>query len=509
MWEYLFDGFLTVLHFQPLLLIWAGVTIGIILGSIPGLTGTMAIVLIIPFTFGMDAINSISILLAIYCGGIYGGAISAILIRTPGSPANAATMFDGYELAKQGKALKALRMSVNASVIGNGISVLCLIFIAPPIAKLALKLGPIEISTFIMFSLTIIAYVSGKSIIKGMISAGIGLFACTVGMDPIAATPRLTFGIVELQRGLDLIPMSIGLFAVSEVFVQSEATFRKNTLAKRKVLSVLPKTQNSEDNKLTMKEMLGCMRTIIQSSFIGTFLGAVPGVGSPVASFMGYGFGKRFSKHPEKYGTGYIEGVAASEAANNGVVGSTLIPLLTLGIPGDLPTAILLGAFLLHGLIPGPMLFTEHPHEVYSLFATFLLCIVPLYVVGRQLIKVGHLLTKVPNAVLSPVVLALCFVGSYAINSSMLDVWIMLAFGIIGYVLEKHQFALAPLLVSFLLGPILENNLRMGIILSGGSMMDFLTSPISLALLILTLIVIIQVCYQGMKGRKKNSGTLA
>jgi len=502
MWGNLFDGFQTIFSLVPILCIVVGVTIGIVMGAIPGLTGSMAIVLIIPFTFGMDAVNSITILLAIYCGGIYGGSISAILIRAPGSPASAATIFDGYELAKQGKAVKALKMAVNASVIGNFISVLLLIFVAPQVAQLALKLGPCEIASLIIFSLTIIAYVSGKSILKGLISAGIGLFACTIGIDPITATPRLAFGIAELERGVALIPMSIGLFAVSEVFVQGERIF-KDKLSGEKRTSVLPKSSNPEDNKVSLGEMWTSMRTIIQSGFIGAFLGAIPGVGSPIASFMGYGLGKRFSRHPERYGTGFVEGVAASEAANNGVVGASLIPLLTLGIPGDLPTAILLGAFLLHGLIPGPMLFSEHPHEVYSLFAAFLMSVVCLYFVARQVIKVGHLLTEIPRAVLFPVVLVFCFIGSYAINSSMLDVWVMLVFGLLGYFLEKHRFALAPLLISFLLGPILESKLRQSVILSGGSIREFFTSPVSLVLLVLTFIVIIQVCYQGFQDMKR------
>ena len=502
MWENLLFGFQTVFNVVTILLIILGVTIGIVLGAIPGLTGAMAIALIVPFTFGMDTVNSITLLLAIYCGGIYGGSISAILIRAPGSPASAATIFDGYELAKQGKAVKALKMAVNASVIGNLISVLLLIFISPQIAHLALKLGPTEIASLIIFALTIIAYVSGKSILKGLISAGIGLFACTIGIDPITATPRLAFGIAELERGIALIPMSIGLFAVSEVFVQGEKIFREK-LSDTKSTSVLPKAKNPEDNKVTLKEMWASMRTIVQSGLIGSFLGAIPGVGSPIASFMGYGIGKRFSRYPEKYGTGFIEGVAASEAANNGVVGASLIPLLTLGIPGDLPTAILLGAFLLHGLIPGPMLFQENPGEVYSLFAAFLFSVVALYFIARQIIKVGHLLTSVPKAVLFPVVLIFCFIGSYAINTSMLDVWVMLIFGLLGYFLEKYRFALAPLLIAFLLGPILENKLRQSVILGGGSIIDFFISPVSLILLILTLIVIIQVSYQGFKDMKE------
>ncbi|MBW1800482.1 MAG: tripartite tricarboxylate transporter permease [Deltaproteobacteria bacterium] len=505
MWENLFFGFHTVFNFSTLLLIVVGVTIGIIIGAIPGLTGAMAIALIIPFTFGMDTVRSITLLLAIYCGGIYGGSISAILIRAPGSPASAATIFDGYELAKQGKAVKALKMAVNSSVVGNFISVLLLIFISPQIAHLALKLGPTEIASLIIFSLTIIAYVSGKSIIKGLVSAGIGLFACTIGIDPITATPRLAFGITELERGIALIPQSIGLFAVSEVFIQGEKIF-KERVSETKTVAVLPKAENPKDNKVTLKEMWASLRTIIQSGLIGSFLGAIPGVGSPIASFMGYGIGKRFSKHPEKYGTGFIEGVAASEAANNGVVGASLIPLLTLGIPGDLPTAILLGAFLLHGLVPGPLLFKEHPGEVYSLFAAFLCSVVALFFVARQIIKVGHLLTAVPKAVLFPVVLIFCFIGSYAINSSMLDVWIMLIFGLIGYFLEKYGFALAPLLIAFLLGPILESKLRQSVILSGGNVKDFFTSPVSLVLLILTIIVIFQVSYQGLKSMKKNKG---
>ena len=498
MLENLFLGFQTIFTIKPILCILSGVTIGITMGALPGLTGTMAIALMIPFTFTMDAINAITILLAIYCGGIYGGSISAILIRAPGSPASAATIFDGYELAKQGKAMKALKMAVDSSVIGNFWSVLLLIFIAPQIAYLALKLGPTEIASLILFSLTIIAYVSGKSLLKGLISAGIGLFACVIGIDPITATPRLAFGITEMERGVALIPMSIGLFAVSEIFTQTEKTF-KERFEKIQVTTVLPKSENPEDNRVTLKEMWGSLRTIFQSAFIGSFLGAIPGVGSPIASFMGYGLGKRFSKHPEKYGTGFVEGVAASEAANNGVVGASMIPLLTLGIPGDLPTAVLLGAFLLHGLIPGPLLFQDHPHEIYSLFAAFLLSVVSLYFVARQVIKVGYLLTKVPKAALFPVILVLCFIGSYAINSSMFDVWVMFIFGVLGYFLEKYGFSLAPLLIAFLLGPILETGLRQSIILSGDNIKMFFTSTISLILIILTIMVIAQIAYQTFK----------
>ncbi|MFH1487323.1 MAG: tripartite tricarboxylate transporter permease [Pseudomonadota bacterium] len=502
MWENLFIAFQTVLNVETIFFVLVGVTVGIVLGAIPGLTGAMAIALIIPFTFGMDTVNSITILLAIYCGGIYGGSITAILIRAPGSPASAATIFDGYEMAKQGKSGKALKMAINSSVIGNLISVLLLIFISPQIAHMALKLGPTEIASLIILSLTIIAYVSGKSILKGLISAGIGLFACTIGIDPITATPRLAFGLAELERGIALIPMSIGLFAVSEVFVQGEKIF-KEKLKGPETFFALPKAASPEDNKVTMREMWSSMRTIIQSGLVGSFLGAIPGVGSPVASFMGYGLGKKFSKHPEKYGTGFVEGVAASEAANNGVVGASLIPLLTLGIPGDLPTAILLGAFLLHGLIPGPLLFKEHPREIYGLFVTFLLSVIALYFVARQVIKVGHIFTSVPKAVLFPVVLIFCFIGSYAINSSMLDVWVMLIFGLLGYFLEKYHFSLAPLLIAFLLGPILEGTLRQSVILSGGNIKAFFTSPISIVLLLLTAIVIIQVSYQSFKSMKK------
>lgn len=502
MWENLLNGFQTCLDPVTLALIVAGVTIGVVMGAIPGLTGAMAIALIIPFTFTMDAVNSISILLAIYCGGIYGGSITAILIRAPGSPASAATVFDGYELAKQGKAGKALKMAINASVIGNYISVLLLIFVAPQIAELALKLGPTEIASLIIFSLTIIAYVSGASILRGLISAGIGLFFCTIGIDPITATPRLAFDIPELERGIALIPMSIGLFAVSEVFKQGEQALHTKLLG-HQAASVLPKATHPDDDIVTMTEMWASMRTIIQSGLIGSFLGAVPGVGSPIASFMGYGLGKRFSKHPEKYGTGFVEGVAASESANNGVVGASLIPLLTLGIPGDLPTAILLGAFLLHGLIPGPLLFQEHPNEVYSLFAAFLISVTALYFVARQVIKVGHIFTSIPRAVLFPIVLVFCFIGSYAINTSMLDVWVMLFFGILGYLLEKYGFALAPLLIAFLLGPILESKLRQSIILTGGSVEESFSSPVSVVLLLLTMVVIVQVAYRTFKDMRK------
>lgn len=460
-----------------------GVSLGILLGSIPGLTATMAIALMIPLTFYMPPVAAISMLIGAYKGGCYGGSIPAILINTPGTPAAAATVLDGYPMARQGKSLKALKMAMYASIMGDGFCDIALMVVAPPLAYVALKMGPPETTSLIVFSLMIITVVAGKSLTKGLIAAGVGLLLGTVGLDPMMSTRRLSFDIIQLDEGFSLIPMLIGLFAVSEVLIYASKKIwgtKKATLHER---SLKP-----EDNRVNARELKGVMKIIGMASCIGTFLGAIPGIGPTIAAFASYGQAKKMSKHPERFGKGSLEGVAAAEAGNNAVAGANLIPLLTLGIPGDIGAAILLGAFMMQGLHPGPLLFKEHIDLIYAIFISLIFANLVMLAIASVFIRVANRLADVHSALIFPVVLVFCVVGSYAINQNLFDVWAALAFGVLGYIMKQFDFPVAPLLIAFILEPILERGFRQSLLMSSGTLEIFFTKPISLMFLILTVV---------------------
>lgn len=345
-------------------------------------------------------------------------------------------------------------------------------------------MGPPEMSSLIIFSLMIITAVAGKSLLKGLIAGVLGLIVGTIGLDPMLGTRRFGFGLMELDEGIALMPMLIGLFAVSEFFINAE---KKMTGEQTKLYEI---SKNPEDNEISGPEWKSCLKIIGLASAIGTILGAIPGIGPSIASFASYAQAKKFSKNPERFGKGAIEGVAAAEAGNNAVVGANLIPLLTLGIPGDIGAAILLGAFMIHGLHPGPLLFVEHTDVIYAIFMSLLLANVFAHVFASLYIKVASKIALVPKWYIFPTVLAFCFVGVYGFNQSIFDVWMAFVFGFIGYVLRKNGFPVAPLLIAFILAPILERAFRQSLLLSNGSLAVFLKSPISLFFLSLTLISI-------------------
>jgi len=347
-------GFDQIFHLQNLALMAGGLVIGIVIGAIPGLNVPLAVALALPFTYHMPPLAGLSMLIGIYKGGTHGGSISAILINVPGAPAAAATAIDGYALARQGKSGKALKLSIYASVFGEILSDIALILAAAQLAKIATTFGPAEFFALGLFALTIIGFVSGDNLIKGVIAGCMGLLMATIGMDPLESMPRMHFGFYELTGGLHFIAMIIGLFAISEALIQIENSLR--TTASRTVVEISTK---GDDNRVTWEEFKIVFPTMLRSAPLGIFIGAIPGIGSSIAAFLAYGMAKNMSKTPEMFGKGAIEGVAAAESANNGVCGATFIPLLTLGIPGDVITAIMLGAFMVHGLIPGPTLFTE------------------------------------------------------------------------------------------------------------------------------------------------------
>ncbi|KIX11135.1 tripartite tricarboxylate transporter permease [Dethiosulfatarculus sandiegensis] len=462
-----------------------GVLMGVILGSIPGLTATMAIALIVPMTFTMSPIASIGMLVGAYKGGCFGGSIPAIILNTPGTPAAAATVLDGHEMAKKGQSIKALKVAIFSSVLADGFSDIVLIMVAPPLALIALKMGPPEMTGLIIFSLLIITAVAGKSLTKGLIAGVIGLLVGTVGLDPIMASRRFGFDLSQLDEGISLMPMLIGLFALSEFFMnaQSGITQKNQTIFKN--------SDRPEDQNVSKKEFKSCLKIVGMASGIGTVLGAIPGIGPSIAAFASYAQAKKMSKTPEKFGKGAVEGVAAAEAGNNSVAGANLIPLLTLGIPGDVGAALLLGAFMIQGLHPGPLLFKENLDIIYGIFMALLLANVFNYFIARFYIRIASKVALVPKHFIFPGILAFCLVGAYGFNQSIFDVWMTLVFGVLGYILRKNGFPVAPLLIAFILEPILESSLRQSLLMSHGSPMIFFTHPISATFLALSVVGVV------------------
>lgn len=467
-------GLLSILQWKPLLMIFLGVAGGILVGSLPGLTATMGVALLVPFTFGLPIAEALGMLLGIFSGAIYGGSISAILIGTPGTPAAAATLMDGYPLAQRGEAGRALSISVVSSFIGGFTGALIMTFLSPQISRVALQFSAAEYFALATFGLSIIISVSGNSILKGIIAGFLGLLVSTIGMDPISGYPRFTYGSIDLMEGPAFIPILIGLFAFSEVFkgVEELTTSEQGV---NKINSVFP---SLADIRRTWKDFL-------KSAFMGTFIGAIPGAGSDIAAFVGYSEAKRRSKQPEKFGNGAIEGVAASESANNACTGGAMIPMLSLGVPGDAVTAIILGAFVIQGLRPGPLLYRDHMDVVYSVFAAMMIANVVMLIVGLIGVRFFAKVITVRKGVLLPVIFVLSIVGSFSMRNSLFDVWVALFFGVIGFFLQRYRFPVSPILLALILGPMAEANLRRALIISDGSMVEVLARPITATFLAL------------------------
>lgn len=455
--EALQAGFVLIASLENMIALFCGVLGGVIVGALPGLTGAMAVTLALPFTFYMAPITSLMLLLGIYKGSMYGGSISAILIRTPGTAAAACTAMDGYPMATQGKAGKALYMALYASCFADMISNLSLIFFTGFIASFALRFGPPEFFSLICFSLTIVAGLSGQSLLKGLISAAMGLLLSSIGMDIVFGTGRLTFDNINLMAGLSFIPLLIGLFAIPEII---QATVPSKTQ--------MPQAEIG-DCKVTFAEFKRCFKSIFRGSIIGVIMGAIPGIGGAPAAYLSYSEAKRYAKDPSTFGKGDLEGIAAAEAGNNGVCGSTLIPLLSLGVPGDIVTAVMLGAFMMHNITPGPMLFENDLPLVYALYLGIIVSSLFLYIAGITCIRSVTKITQVPKAVLFPCILSICLFGAYSINNSEFDLLVLTCMGVVGCYMRRHHVAEAPFLVAFILGPLFEDNLRRSLLLSYGN----------------------------------------
>jgi len=470
------QAFLQIFTFTNIMWIFLGTTVGIVFGAAPGLTATTAVALFTPVTFYMPLEISFSFLLGIYCGGFYAGSIPAILIKTPGAPGNAATVMDGYPMARQGRAGDALGYSVISSWLGGTLSAFALLIFAPIIGAIALKFGAPEYFAVGVLGLVCVAGVSGGSLLKGIAGALIGMLLGTIGMDPIGGFPRFTFNSIYMMGGIALIPALVGLFAVTEVLAKVEILHLDSGQLISKVTSTVPDLREYWTNKWIL----------IKGTIIGIIIGAIPGTGPTIASWLSYNEAKRTSEHPEKFGTGISEGIMASESANNAVTGGALIPLITLGVPGDTVTAVLLSALMIQGLTPGPMLIRERFDLVAMLLWMLLIANVFMLAIGLLGSKFFPYVLKVRWPIMLPLVMVLCVTGGYDVNSSLFDVKMLIALGFIGFVMMKFGFPVPPVVLGLILGPIIEPNLRRA--LTGATPMVFLTRPISLIIIILTIL---------------------
>lgn len=457
-----------------LLMMNAGLFAGIIIGAMPGLSVVLAISLLLPLTFGMESIPGMFLLLGAYCGGTYGGSITAILIKTPGAPPSAATVMDGYPMAKQGRAGDALKIALVGSTVGGVISCFVLMFLAAPVASIALKFGPTEYFSLCVFGLAIIASISADNLSKGLTAAGIGLLIATVGIDATDGIPRFMFGNMNLLNGFNSVIVLLGMFAVSEMLDKCYVGVKKGE-----------EMQSVQKTTISTRSILSHWKIILKSSVFGTVIGAIPGTGGAIAAYASYDNAKRSSKTPEKFGTGCIEGVLAPEVGKNAVTGATLIPLLTLGIPGDSAVAVLLGALTMQGIYPGPELFTTQSFWVYTIMAGLLLINILMYVQGVFLAKFFAKVADIPFQILVPAVMVLCCFGAYSVSNSLFDVALMMGFGIFGFFFKRCGYPIAPLTIALILGSMTEQNLRRAFLLSDGSAAIFFTRPISLLFLIL------------------------
>lgn len=503
-WGLLFESYAAVFTDpQVLLMTLLGAAGGVLLGAIPGMTATMGVALLIPFSFGMDLVPSLGLLLGIYCGGMYGGSISAILIHAPGTPSAAATLLDGYPMCQKGEAGRALSVAMFSSFCGGVIGALVMTFLSPIIANMAMKFGPGEMFMLVVFGLSVIIAISGKSIAKGMISAFFGLLLCTVGLDPTNGIPRfITYKQTDLLEGFEFIPLLIGLFAVAEIIAGVERIINgkeKQERSKEKIRNVLP------DFK-TIKKI---WPNILSGGLIGTFIGAIPGAGGDIAVFVSYGASKSASKHPELYGTGIPQGVAATESANNGCSGGAMIPLLSLGVPGDAVTAIILGAFIMKGIQPGPMMYISELPTVYKVFAALMLANLAMLLVGCCGVRFFAKIVSVEKKMLYPIILVVSILGAFSINKSVFDVGVCIAFGVIGWLMNKYEFPLSPILLALILGPMCEQNFVRYMNIQHGHFFNIVKSPIAMVFFGVALLVIIYSIFNQRKINKREAANRA
>jgi putative tricarboxylic transport membrane protein len=482
--------------------IGGGVLLGYIIGVIPGLSRSVAIAIAIPLTFYMSPFIAISFLIGLSKGTAAGSAVSAILLNAPGEASSAATALDGYPMAKAGKPKTALQIGLIASVAGDILATIILIFVAIPFARVALLFGPYEMAAILAFALVFIAGLSSGNLFKGLAAGGLGIFLGTIGLDSQTGLPRMTFGYTELMDGMPLIAVAIGTLALSEMFVQSE-----KLRLERETMAV--KIEHRPDDRITWPILRSVTRTILRGTGVGTFVGALPGLGPSVGSFMSYGMAQRASKHPERFGKGEPNGIAASESADNAVIPAALIPLFGLGIPGNVSAALLIGAFAIHGITVGPLLLRDEPELLYSIFAGMILASLIMLALGWFGLMVFAQITRVPPHVVIPIVIFFCLSGMMLQGYGAFGLIILIAFAVLGYLMKKYDYSFVTFLVAFIITPMLELNLRQSIILSRGDPMILLNRPIAVVFILATLLALAALAWRTVKVGKPAAGAPA
>lgn len=464
---------------ESIFYVLASTLVGVIIGALPGLTATMGVALMTTLTLKLPSGQALLVLICTYVGAIYGGSRSAILLNIPGTPASAASCLDGYALARQGMAGRAMGIATSGSVLGTLIGMFFLALFTPMLGELALKFGAYEFFWLAVFGVIISATLTGGDALKGWIAGFAGLFIATIGQDGIHAFERFNFGSRDLAGGVSLVPALVGAFGLAEIMV---AVQEKRPPVKISALdSVVPK----------IRDVVQYWRTILRSGLIGTFIGIIPGVGEDVAAWSSYAAAKRASKEKEKFGKGSIEGLMAAETGDNACVPGAIIPVLTLQIPGSAPAAVLMAAMLIHGVQPGPLIMIESPQFVYDIVAMMMLATIGIFIYGLTLTKFLVQVLRVPTTIIVPIILVLCTVGSFALASRLFDIWVMVGFGVAGFVLRRYGYPMAPLVLGIVLGDLLEKNFRRGLVLSDGDLSPFFTRPISAVLCTVILLIVV------------------
>lgn len=473
-------GLSHALSWTNLLFCFIGAVLGTTIGMLPGLGPAAAIALLLPATYAMPPTAAIIMLAGIYYGAMYGGSTSSILLNVPGESASVVTCLDGYRMARQGRAGVALGMSAFASFIAGAFGTAGLMLVGPPLADFSLRFGAAEYFSLAVLGLVLVTYLGGASVLKGLIMAVLGLLFGTVGIDPISAYQRFTFGVLSLSDGIDFVPVAMGLFGLGEILA-TRTEGKSQQILEARLTGLLP----------TARDWIAARWALVRGSFVGFFVGALPGGGATIASFVAYALEKRLSRRPETFGTGIIEGVAAPEAANNSAATSAFIPLFTLGIPSNPVTAMIFAALLLQGLRPGPLLFKDNPDLVWAVIASMYIGNVILLIINLPLIGVLVQLLRVPYGILAPIIVAFCLIGAYSVNTDVANIWILIAFGALGYAARRLGFEAAPLILALVLGPLMENSLRQALLYSQGDLSIFITRPISGALLLAALAILV------------------
>ncbi|MEB6171235.1 tripartite tricarboxylate transporter permease [Staphylococcus pseudoxylosus] len=490
------DSFLTIIEPTNIMLVVLGLLVGIFLGALPGIGSSMAIVLALPFTYFLDVLPAIAFLSTIYVGSAYGGSITAILFNTPGTPEAVATTFDGHPMSQQGKSKKALGLAISSSAFGGIFAVILMFSLASILSEVAFKIHASEYFALAILGMTVISALGTNNMVKAIISGLIGIFISTIGLDPLTATDRFTFNTLELMNGIDYIPIMIGAFALGEVFSQVTNNKPQNLNTSSKL----------SQGVFKFKDFFVYKWTALKSATIGSLLGILPGTGGAIASFVSYGVAMKTDKNPEEFGKGKAEGVVAPETSNNAAAGVSMIPTLILGIPGSPTTAVILAALVLQGVQPGPQLMADQPILLYSIFLAMLFASVMTLVAGRAGVQVFTLLLKAPYSIIATFIIILSLLGAYATNNDLLNVWIMLLFGVVGYLMKIYHFSIASLILGIVLGPLMETSLRRHLLINNGEFLSLFHSPITVILLVISvLIIVVPIIMDKKKAKSSNS----